>query len=121
MVTGRCAPPRSMDKHRKAVIAWCCAQVVMSANAFVMSFLAMPHNPTEHDVAARVGCTVKVIILVVQSYHLPVSLLVGSQANLFLVLMIAYINSWYPFHVATQLCHYFAHGAQILHTGIGLS
>ena len=81
MVTGRCASPRSRDKHRKAVIAWCCAQVVMSANAFVMSFLAMPHNPTEHDVAARVSCTVKVIILVVQSYHLPVSLLVGSQAN----------------------------------------
>lgn len=53
----------------------------MSANAFVMSFLAMPHNPTEHDVAARVSCEVKVIILAVQSYHLPVSLHVGSQAN----------------------------------------
>ena len=31
-----------------------CLQVVMTANAFVFAYIAMPHNPQEHAVAMRV-------------------------------------------------------------------
>lgn len=38
-------------------IAECCKllQVVMTANAFVWSYIAMPHTPQEHAVATRVS------------------------------------------------------------------
>lgn len=34
---------------------WELLQVVMTANAFVWSYIAMPHTPQEHAVAMRVS------------------------------------------------------------------
>ncbi len=43
-------------------------QVVMSANAFVMSFMAMPHNPPAHAAALQVRFGFGTILHVVALY-----------------------------------------------------
>ena len=48
-----------MNESMSVSICFCaqqyqCLQVVMTANAFVWSYISMPHTPQEHAVAMRV-------------------------------------------------------------------